>query len=235
MKPCKLFVLLMMTIAPLAFCASPSTQSASDGPKHQHWAATDDAPDGIHALVNSIPVKKGDAIRAMKNAVAEARRERDRVAKSPVRQIMVSGGDRFFGPTYKTDESDRAAKRASMDAITQKIIDLQKQIKTIENDDLWLPSEANNVAFTVGSVGILPTLHITQIVDDGDLIGEAGDQGFWLKGIDTKSLVDDKDYTFGQTVQVTGTKRYTTAMGSSRTVYLVEPIDLKRYLVVSSD
>lgn len=50
-----------------------------------------------------------------------------------------------------------------------------------------------------------------------------GGEVVWLKGVATKGWVDDKALTLDGHFKVTGTKQYKTVLGSSRTVFLIEP------------
>jgi hypothetical protein len=50
----------------------------------------------------------------------------------------------------------------------------------------------------------------------------------WLKGFSTSGLADGKAMAIGRAVQVTGSRQYTTAMGASKTVMVVEPFDIDK-------
>ncbi len=52
----------------------------------------------------------------------------------------------------------------------------------------------------------------------------------WIRGVDTSTFADGEDVYFRGTFVVTGTTRYTTVSGGSRTVYVAEVIDLAPYL-----
>lgn len=50
---------------------------------------------------------------------------------------------------------------------------------------------------------------------------------FWIKGISTSLLVDNMEYCPKGIFCVTGTKRYTTITEGSKTVFVLQPIDIE--------
>jgi hypothetical protein len=77
----------------------------------------------------------------------------------------------------------------------------------------------------VGSTGaIYDALHVFQVIDGNDMLLSLGEDSVcWVKGIDTTGLTDDQEFKFHHALRVTGTKQYTTAAGSLRTVFVIEP------------
>jgi len=75
-----------------------------------------------------------------------------------------------------------------------------------------------------------PSVHVNQVISDTEVIAEHGEFGFWLTGINAKNIVDGKEYDYGKNGDCKGTKNYMTGMGSMRTVFLVEPIDMKQFV-----
>ncbi len=104
----------------------------------------------------------------------------------------------------------------------------------------------------VGQVGILQPQYIPkeekqsyswyidviQIINDQEMIverREPQETGFrphettlWLKGFSTTTLTDKSFFHPEQIYQVTGTKRYTTVIGGSNTILLIEPFRFTR-------
>lgn len=80
-------------------------------------------------------------------------------------------------------------------------------------------------------------VRIIQVIDDGEAlvtIHDIGDAGsldaptFWLRAIDTSKLTDDSTIAVNEVVEVTGTKKYDTAAGATKTVFVIEPFDVEQ-------
>jgi len=91
----------------------------------------------------------------------------------------------------------------------------------------------------VGELGWINGLKIEQIIDANNAIViiqlETGEpvtnmgvpiRTVWLKGVQTDGLADDKWLTINHHFVITGTKTYNTAMGSHKTLYVIEPVIL---------
>jgi hypothetical protein len=79
----------------------------------------------------------------------------------------------------------------------------------------------------VGSVGMLSEdLKVFQVIDKNNVIVQHGDaQMIWVAGVDTTRLTDGSPLEISQPVKVIGTKQYSTALGSTNTVFLAKLID----------
>lgn len=51
-----------------------------------------------------------------------------------------------------------------------------------------------------------------------------------VQGVSTAGRVDDRDYEFAGLLLVSGTETYVTPLGSSKTVFVLEPIDAFQYV-----
>jgi hypothetical protein len=117
------------------------------------------------------------------------------------------------------EDSDHALQR---DGISQQIISDRHLIARGERlKGHYLPQLKQEI----GSTGMIAgTLQVFQIIDGNDVIISAGeDLLFWVKGLDTSKLVDGQAVEMHRALRVSGTKRYDTAGGSSKTVFLLEP------------
>lgn len=65
---------------------------------------------------------------------------------------------------------------------------------------------------------------VFQVVSKDKMICKFGDDLFFLKGVSTKGIVDDSSYTFEGCFYVSGTEKYDTAIGGSKTIFVVEPV-----------
>lgn len=95
---------------------------------------------------------------------------------------------------------------------------------------------------TLQESGIIShSYEIAQIIDESNMLvaidnlnlysryKEQESRLIWLKS-STKGVVDGTRIKLDGVYQITGTKQYTTAIGSSKTVYVIEPIDFREAL-----
>ncbi len=95
----------------------------------------------------------------------------------------------------------------------------------------------------VGDMGMLAprpqaVLKINQIIDESNMlvicrIGQPlnsvilpPERTVWVHGIDTSRIADGEKAAYIKPFVVTGTRRYETVTGASKTVYVLEPLDL---------
>jgi hypothetical protein len=117
------------------------------------------------------------------------------------------------------EDSDHAPRR---NEISQEIISDRHLIARGERlKGHYLPQLKQEI----GSTGMIAgTLQVFQIIDGDDVIISAGEDSlFWVKGMDTSKLVDGQAVELQRALRISGTKRYVTAGGSSKTVFLLEP------------
>lgn len=106
-----------------------------------------------------------------------------------------------------------------------------------------LPEVVENYeyVFSAGESVALPrhttfSYHIRQVIDDGNALVEQrrydhearllGTRLIWLVG-PTSGLADGAPLKISESYQVTGTRQYETAAGSSNTVYVLKPVDVQ--------
>jgi hypothetical protein len=102
----------------------------------------------------------------------------------------------------------------------------------------------------VGMIGRLSgtTCGVDQVIDEDEMIVTASwaqktvvvrnnvalpsaktvQADFWVKGVSTAGLTDDRGAELKDVFEVTGTKQYETVFGSTRTILVLEPFDLQR-------
>ncbi len=95
----------------------------------------------------------------------------------------------------------------------------------------WFPSLTR---FCVGEIGFwrdtgfftLETVKVKQIVDDKSMLVEELTRlkkNYWLEGFATRGVVDGDMVRVGCLLEITGTKQYTTVLGATKTVLVLEP------------
>jgi hypothetical protein len=99
----------------------------------------------------------------------------------------------------------------------------------------------HTVDLEIGTTGILFDVKIMNIVDENNMIVwlDESDQNIddllrpvWIRGIDTAGKVDESNLDITTPLRVTGTIRYTTVEGGSKTVFLLEPTGFKQNIVI---
>jgi hypothetical protein len=82
----------------------------------------------------------------------------------------------------------------------------------------------------IGAVGRLPHFRVDQVIDRGSLLISIGtaQKPAILRGLDASGFVDDQTYDLGLSVEVVGTESYSTVLGSTRTVYSLEVVNVDK-------
>jgi hypothetical protein len=72
---------------------------------------------------------------------------------------------------------------------------------------------------------------VTQVIDKTNMLAriyeKRGDLTVWFSGISTAGFTDGSNQRVGQILQVTGTKQYTTAIGGTKTVFVISPFAIQ--------
>jgi len=69
-------------------------------------------------------------------------------------------------------------------------------------------------------------MKIVQVIDGENVIIRLGSESAWLRNTSTLGMVDDRSIELTGYFEVVGTTRYETALGSSRTIPLIEPASI---------
>lgn len=102
----------------------------------------------------------------------------------------------------------------------------RREISALETTDTLWPASLK--ARSIGSMGHMSDVEIIQIQDDGNSLIRYNDSDelLWLKGVSMDGLVNGKKVILEGVYEITSTTKYTTAIGSSNTVYIIEPMEL---------
>ncbi len=122
-----------------------------------------------------------------------------------------------------------AQMRPRLDSLQKNRAALLKYVRDAKNK--W-PRDLFPVAIELqqGSIGTLGDPRVFQISDDHQMIIQTGaGVSIWLAGVSTKGIVDGAFINPAGLFQITGTKRYDTAMGSQKTILLAEPLDITAF------
>lgn len=194
-------ILLSFVLCPIAFAATPASK-----PSTKPTAAT--KPTTRATVKAKYPKVRDDAPQAVKD-------------------FWASRGERVGPYVMEQVERLKVLKGKEAAECRQKIADARKGL---------LPCydyiKEGNVE--KGTIALLPLIYVSQVIDGKNAIVELvneGKQAVWLSGFDTSEFVDGKMYGGqAEAVWIKGTKRYQTAIGGSKTVYILERFDINDYL-----
>ncbi len=134
--------------------------------------------------------------------------------------------------------SKRAVKVRVMKKQNQRISALKRKIEKLRSADP-LPELTDCAVWhrladpKIGSIGRWHPRQIftvSQVIDENNMLVRRGSATFWFEGFSTEGLVDDSTISATMTTVVAGTKKYTTVLGGSRTVFVFKPIDVSPYV-----
>jgi hypothetical protein len=210
--------------------------------RKKHWIAKPNAPAGVAELIRMQPLLRkaaqdNSAPDSTPREIARLERELQHAQSREIPRI-VAGHNAFGEPEYQPDEAAENARAKEVKALKKRLETVRAQYngaapKGPTASDLLLP----DLVAQVGSVGKLGTVRIQQILDDDNMLIDAGNQTVWVKGYSTKGLVDSNDPKFeiNSIFQITGTKRYTTVIGATTTCFVAEPCELSDFVELVFD
>ena len=142
--------------------------------------------------------------------------------------------------------TDANAKKLAMDDANQHIADLEAEEKVVVHADGSLPLFITPLHLMAnGAIGRAHLVKIFQVVDEKTAIvsvsqvrdpdkplewSESTTENIWLTGVDTAGWTDDTAISRDEDLVISGTHKYATAMGSTKTIFEAKPFDIKDYL-----
>jgi hypothetical protein len=117
----------------------------------------------------------------------------------------------------------------------RKIALLNKQIQEIKDEPLSILKYPPDLTFKEGNYGSLKEmeLRVVQVVDGSNVMVRTRDKRvIWISGFSTAGLVEDELVAGAPLVICTGRKHYTTASGSKTNVWVVEPLEVEKWVGV---
>jgi len=149
-----------------------------------------------------------------------------RLAKQEMEELRRRGADAIANP-------DGLVHPMSRQSSEQEITDACKEGKN------WMPWLSPDRKLKKGSVGRLrfpPAVHgvpshdhadvnVVQVIDGDNAIIRFFGQRYWLKGVKTEDFIDGEKVLLLGILEVTGSRQYATAGGSTSTVTMIEKND----------
>lgn len=212
--------------------------AASDPSKPTAPRARSDAPDGVQEALDRSIVLKAEMVKSLPEAITQAKA--DLVNRKTGR--IVAGQNSRGRAGYVFPDKDAKAKsiadaQGTIDALADTLAKA-KDPKTIRID--WLREKDLHV----GGIGKIRHAKVTQVVGDTQMLvavnpadtgsGDGyllGTKDFFIDGASTKDLEDGAEITSSTiTFRITGTYRYQTAIGGTRTVLKLEPFKIRDWV-----
>ncbi|MEX2673412.1 MAG: hypothetical protein WD294_15035 [Phycisphaeraceae bacterium] len=146
-------------------------------------------------------------------------------------QRQVEQAQQKIGEVTATDRRERRDKIA----VHQRTMNQARQdLAQVRRSDEF-PTPILTIAdFEIGAVGRIDDrirMEILQVIDDGNALVRVGrDTTIWLSGVNVANRVDGERVSLKETVAITESRRYETAIGGSRTVFVMEPrvVDMEK-------
>lgn len=147
------------------------------------------------------------------------------------KQFVVRAEQQRQDAIYRTENAIKRAKKKGRRRARREIGGLEARLKRLEaNDPPFLPTMRR---LKIGEVGLLKDqrFYVIQITNKREMIGRTHDsvETFWCRGTRTEDLVDGEMTHLDDVFHVSGTKRYNSTDGATKTVRVIEPFDISWY------
>lgn len=192
--------------------------------------AADKADEARKEFQNSIRMAKRGRINGRQAEPVEVNR-----TKSTVFYTFKSADDKadyLLKLDGYVDRADRLAK-GFRDGTIPYFAELEHEVptvgdvgrlhrKSIETDDGDTIEYVGRIVQIADENNMLVKLGAADVLDDGELV--------WMSGIPTGKLFDDRPIVLNEVFVVSGSKSYGTAAGATKTVPLLEAVDMTPFL-----
>lgn len=156
-----------------------------------------------------------------------------------------------------TAQVNKSRGKASAKTLADHLKNLKSELVELRKPDTHRPARMDPLKIMLNDIGEFDTEAIkekgssnvgvfraSQVIDANAMIvvfetfrgattsnpGEIKSDPIWIQGVSTKGVVDGKVIDMPGVFEIAGTKRYATVDGSSRTVFIAKPVDVKPFL-----
>lgn len=213
-----------IAMAAVLCCAAATTQPVK---LEKRWHAKNGAPAEVVAWVATLPERHRAAVDRLKGEIAAEKNTLERIVKEPVATMSVRTA--LGGYTQVPDPKSAADKRRRVEEQRQKIREMWKRVKPLEDDTLWKGEPECEIG--IGGFGMISSARVLQVVDDKNFIATCGSSILWFAGFDAKDIVDDALVTMPQGARIASTKTYNTRIGTKK-VFVAEPFDYREWMEI---
>lgn len=202
------------------------------------------------------PAEKVAAIKNLQKTLGQYRQTLARIRRGKISRVQTQI---TVGATGVITFPSREARSARAKQAQKQVTALLARLRGLKDGTgFWfaaMPSRPGERP-TVGAIGRLPDpeVRVQQIIDGQNMLVTSsawdplvilrrmGDmqpylnsggvrlEYFWVKGFPTKGIIDGRRRNVHDVFEVTGTKTYETVASGSKTVFVIEPVDLVPYL-----
>lgn len=180
---------------------------------------------------------KAAKIASLKIQLKEAKIQLGKARKGTVdtgKPGIILGGKTIV---YPSEES----KKEEIQRCKDRIAEIEKEIVDTEANEHYVPEFRNKLE--AGNVGtVSESVRVFQVIDESNMLAEIllpveykGSKGItrvefekqmvWVSGVDMTGTPDDERVTLKGTFEVVGTKSYTAALGTKRTIMHIQPCE----------
>jgi hypothetical protein len=191
------------------------------------------APPRVAEWFSSLPLYRQGILDGIRERIEEQEKAITAAEKEKIPLVRVGGGQ--GGPEMRPDERAQRERNGRVREMKKKIVLLNKQIQEIKDDPMSILKYPPDLTFKEGNYGSLKEieLRVVQVVDGSNVMVKMRDKRvIWISGFSTAGLVEDELVVGAPLVICTGKKQYTTASGAKTTVFVVEPLDVEKWVGV---
>lgn len=223
-----LFVLFNVTVCAAGEPSGPATRPSEGGYVIRPKA---DAPTSVLKFWAASQEMRPKQIKLTEDDLAKAEAELAAVKEGRIRVgLRLNERDRFGRWTFVS----RQAKDEAV-ANAQRSYDVQRELLASRKSTPFAVVEllqAELGVLEVGDIGFVSDVNVVQVISESSMLAKIGkSEILWFSGVKTAGMVDGHTAKVGSFIEVTGTRRYVNAIGTSRTVFDLRPIDLSKHFV----
>ena len=191
------------------------------------------APPRVAEWFSSLPLYRQGILDGIREKIDHQEKAIAAAEKEKIPLVRVGGGQ--GGPEMRPDERAQRDRITRVKEMKRKIVLLNKQIQEIKDEPLSILKYPPDLTFKEGNYGSLKEteLRVVQVVDGTNVMVQTRDKRvIWINGFSTAGLVDDELVAGAPLVICTGKKQYTTASGTKTNVWVVEPLEVEKWVGV---
>jgi hypothetical protein len=217
-------------------------------PVGRHLVLKDGAPDVVRNWFDNLPAIRAEQAKDLEAQVEWLTARRESESRRPIRR-RVMGHNAFGGEETQPDEQDLEASHRAVVGLNAQIASCERTITQLKTDPcvIAMPKLQH---LRVGLAGRVDDflVKIFQVVDhenglvnmyapSGSNMWEYTPRLVWVSGVDASKYTDDQEGTIKLTGTffASGTKQYVTPIGATRTVLLLERLDVEPYVSVEGN
>lgn len=188
-------------------------------------ALKDGAPEAVHEWFARLPVIQAARVIALESEVRAFEAQIRDVEKQPLPRVKVGGG--AFGTSeYRPDEAAGRARSQRVKEMRQQLRGMKQRVERARQDRTFI--DIPPLTLEAGGFGFVESARVSEIIDGHNMLAGVAGKEVWLTGVPTQGLVDGATVPLDRTMVVSRTRK----VQGYRTVFVLEPLDLKEWVTV---